>query len=252
MAIDPRPLSCRGPTRGPILEVSRDAGPPATVYPHSAVRGTMELPRLFSNPISHYCVSVERMLAFKQLRYERVPVRYDDRQEMIRITGQDYMPALRWDGRTVPWQEIPDFLEAEVPHPTLYPGGQRALARALEHWGHQVVEEKVWRAVVTRVPPVLSAPNEAWVFEEMQTRARGPWHVLELRREEFERDMHEVLGMVNGMLEARPWILGDPSLADFGIYGSISPLFTVGGTVPVEFQHLDRWARAIRQMATPA
>jgi len=35
---------------------------------------------------------------------------------------------------------------------------------------------------------VLGNDQERWVFEEMQTRARGPWHVLESRRAEFRDD----------------------------------------------------------------
>src|SRR5207247_5820524 len=110
-----------------------------------------------------------------------------------------------------------------------------------EHWGHQVLEERVWRYVVTKVPPVLKSEEERWVFEEMQTRARGPWHVLQMRREEFRQDMNKHLGMVDSILDGRDWILGQPSLADFGIDGSMSPLVTVGESVPPEFPRLAAW-----------
>src|SRR6266705_2462881 len=145
---------------------------------------------------------------------------------LSKASGQDYVPTLIWDGKTVTWSEIPDFLEGVRPTPTFYPWGQKGLATALEHWGHQVLEERVWRYVVTKVPPVLNSDEERRVFEEMQTRARGPWHVLEMRREEFRQDMNKHLGMVDAILDGRDWILGQPSLADFGIYGSISPLLT--------------------------
>jgi glutathione S-transferase len=206
-------------------------------------------PSLFSHKISHYCVSAERMLAFKGIDFVRLPVRYDNRQELIQRTHQDYMPALLWDDRPISWDQIPDFLEAKAPNPTLYPGGQRGIAKALEQWGHQVVEEKVWRAVVTRVPPVLSDDSERWVFEELQTRARGPWHVLESRRPEYEREMFDTLRMVEEMLADRAWILGEPSVADFGIYGSISPLMTVGAALPPEFPRMRSWAAAIENLA---
>jgi len=84
----------------------------------------------------------------------------------------------------------------------------------------------VWRYVVTKVPPVLGNDQERWVFEEMQTRARGPWHVLESRRGEFRDDMMKDIGMVEAILDGRDWILGEPSLADFGIsedYRRFSP-----------------------------
>lgn len=128
---------------------------------------------LFTFPFSHYCVSVERMLAFKGVPYRPVRVSYNDRQSLIRATRQDYIPALVAGGRVVLWHEIPDHLEKLQPSPTLYPGGQRALAEILENWGHQVLEERIWRAVVTRVPARLESDEERWVFEEMHLRFPG-------------------------------------------------------------------------------
>src|SRR3972149_2376615 len=129
---------------------------------------------LYSMPISHWCVSADRMLAFKGVAFDTKYVPYHDKRELIAATGQDYVPTLVWDGKPVMWHDIPDFLEKERPTPTLYPDGQRGLAVVLEQWAHAVVEEKVWRYVVTKVPPVLRDDRERWVFEEMQVRARGP------------------------------------------------------------------------------
>ena len=205
-------------------------------------------PALYSMPISHYCVSAERMLAFKGVTFDTVYVPYHDKRELIKATGQDYVPTLIWDGRPVMWHEIPDFLERVRPTPSLYPEGSKALATTLEHWGHQVLEERVWRYAVTRVPPVLRDDLERWVFEEMQTRARGPWHVLKMRREEFQEDMRKHLRMVEAMLEGREWILGKPSLADFGVFGSVSPLLTVGERMPADLPRLAAWCGRIQAL----
>lgn len=208
---------------------------------------------LYYLPISHYCVSVDRMLAFKGLPYRKVPTTYHDRRALLQATGQDYVPTLVWNGTPVVWHQIPEFLEEAKPTPTLYPGNSKALATTLENWGHQVLEERVWRAVVTQVPQVLGEGSERWVFEEMQTRARGPWHVLEARRAEFWDEMLQYLQMVEGMVSDRPWILREPSLADFGIYGGLSPLLTVGDSIPENLPHLAEWARRIAMIgAAPA
>ena len=205
-------------------------------------------PVLYSMPISHYCVSADRMLAFKGVPFRTVLVPYHDKRELIKATGQDYVPTLVWGGKPVMWYDIPDFLEKAKPKPTLYPWGQKGLAGTLENWGHQVLEERVWRYVVTKVPPVLRDAHERWVFEEMQTRARGPWHVLEMRRDEFREDMNKYLGMVDGMLDGREWVLGKPSLADFGIYGGLSPLLTVRERIPREFPALAEGVERIQAL----
>ncbi|HTW39362.1 MAG TPA: glutathione S-transferase family protein [Thermoplasmata archaeon] len=204
--------------------------------------------RLFYHPISHYCVSAERMLRFKGIRAEVVYTPYHDHQALIRASGQDYIPTLDWSGRFVTWSEIPAFLDRVQPTPQLVPPGKAGLARTLESWGHLVLEERVWRAVVTQVPPTLRDDEERWVFEELQTRARGPWAVLAHRRKEFVADLSGYFGLVDAMLKGREWVLDEPTVADFGIYGSLSPWTTVGERLPSKYPHLVRWAQRIRDL----
>jgi glutathione S-transferase len=207
---------------------------------------------LFTFPFSHYCVAAERMLSFKGVPFRPVRVAYHDHQELIRATGQDYIPALVTAGRSVLWHDIPDHLERLRPSPTLYPRGQKGLSIVLEHWAHQVLEERIWRAVVTQVPPRLDDLEERWVFEEMQSKARGPWHVLESRRPEFEADALQHLAMVDAMLEGTPWLLGEPGLADFGVYGSLSPWLTLGHRIPAHLTSLAAWVRRVEAIPSTA
>ncbi len=207
---------------------------------------------LYTNPISHYCVSVERMLAYKGVRYDRVYAPYDGREALLAATGQDYIPALVWDRQPVTWAEIPAFLDRQRPEPALVPSDRAGVARALEDWGHQVLEERVWRAVVTQVPAKFRVAKERWVFEEMQTRSRGPFHVLKARRPEFVRELMPYFALVDEMVADRPWVLDRPSVADFGIYGGLSPWLTVGERIPPKFRHLARWVERVRRLEAPA
>ena len=204
--------------------------------------------QLYTLPISHYCVSAERMLAFKGVRYRRRPTHYHEREELLQVSGQDYVPTMLWNGQVVTWNEIPEFLDRVHPDPPLLPAGLAGLARSLENWGHQVVEERVWRAVVTQVPATFRDPVERWVFEEMQTRSRGPWHVLKARRKEFLGDLWPYFHMIDEMLKGREWLLDQPTLADFGIYGGLSPWMTVGERIPPRYRNLARWVARVGRL----
>ena len=201
--------------------------------------------RLYSTPISHYCVAAERMLSLKQIDFEIVRVPYHDKRELLARTGQDYVPALTRGRTIVTWKELPAFLDRERPDPPLFPPGEEGEAALLQNWAHQVLEDRVWRAVVTRIGTTLTDEVERWVLEEMLSRGRGPWDVLEAREDEFRRDMDEHLAMVERLLEGREWILRRPSVADCAIFGALSPLITSGGSIPGRFVRLRRWHRRV-------
>ncbi len=82
----------------------------------------------------------------------------------------------------------------------------------------------------------------------MQTRARGPWHVQKARRPEFVRDLNEYFGIVDQMVLGKEWILGRPSLADFGIYGGLSPWLLVGEKIPKGLVALRRWVARMQRL----
>jgi len=69
-----------------------------------------------------------------------------------------------------------------------------------------------------------------------------------MRRGEFREDMNKHLGMVEAMLDGQDWILGEPSPAVFGVYGSLSPLLTAGEKIPKEFPQLANWASRIQKL----
>ena len=208
--------------------------------------------RLFWGPWSHYCVCAELQLAHKGVKAELVNVPYHDKTELIAATGQDYIPALDWDGKIVSYGDIPAFLEDRVPEPSLFPFDMTGVATILERWGHQVLEEKVWQTVVTKVAPTFTDPRERWVFEEVQRRVRGPMERLETLRSEFQEELEPELAWIDKALDGRDWLLGEPSLADWGVYGGLSPLRLIGENVPDHFEHLPGWigrVEAVRRRA---
>jgi glutathione S-transferase len=197
---------------------------------------------LYGLDLSHYVVKVKRILAYKGIPYDFEYAPYHDRQDLLAVSGQDYVPYLLWEDKGVLWHEIPDFLEAKKPTPTLYPGGQRHLARILESWAHEVVEEVVWRYVCSDAPATFNDPRERWVFVELQERKRGPLELMAQRKPEFLKGVVSTLRPVEDRLAESPYLLGrEPSLADFALYGALHPLPYTRNKLPKELPHVEEW-----------
>jgi glutathione S-transferase len=91
-------------------------------------------------------------------------------------------------------------------------------------------------------------PVERWVFEEIQTRSRGSLDLMNRRRAEFRRDLAAYLTLIEDLLRDRRWILGEPSAADFGIYGSLAPLARVGERIPSQYPAVHAWLDRVRSI----
>lgn len=204
---------------------------------------------LYDLPLSHYAAKVKRILAYKRIPFETEYAPYHDRQQLLAISGQDYIPYLLWEDEGVLWHEIPDFLEGKVPEPTLYPAGTRNVARMLEHWAHNVVEEHVWRVVAPDARKTFEDPKEAWVFEEMQRRTRGDLDEFAKRKPGFTSDLVALLQPLEARLGESPYVLADkPSLADFALWGAIHPLPYTGNDIPRELPSVRAWFERIAKL----
>ncbi len=198
--------------------------------------------RLHDLFISHYCVKARAILGFKGVPFERVRARYDEREDLLRVSGQDYVPYLEWGEVGVTWERIPDFLESKIPAPTLFPTDERPVQRMIESWAHLVLEEHVWRYVVSDAPKTFADSRERWVFEEMQTRSRGPLEVMAHRKPEFFAALQKDFDLIESALESRPFLTGGaPALADFAAYGALSPIWTTGNALPDDRKRLAEW-----------
>jgi glutathione S-transferase len=203
----------------------------------------------YQEPFSHWCVKAKKILDYKKIKYETKNVGYHDKRELIKATGQDYVPTIVIDGKIVTYPDIPDFLEEQYAEPTIYPDGSKALTKALENWAHYRLEEIVWRYVVTDFPKTFKDDLERWVFVEIQELKRGPLELMQARRPAFEADMEGHLQILEGMLTQRHFLLTQkPSLADFATFGALSPLSYSGNTIPEKFARLQAWHKLIDQI----
>jgi glutathione S-transferase len=152
--------------------------------------------RLYSVPISTNVERVTLALAHKGLSVEHVEVPYDDRSEVLRVSGQELVPVLVADGEVVSDSTvILEWLEDRFPEPPLFPGepARRAEAMVFVDWFN-----RVWK----RAPNVIATELERDKPDE-EVVAR---HVVELRGS---------LDVFDALLDGRDYLLGDElSVAD--------------------------------------
>jgi glutathione S-transferase len=200
----------------------------------------------FQEPFSHWCVKAKKIMDYKKVKYETKNVSYHDKRELIKATGQDYVPAIVNDGRIVTYPDIPDFLEGLQPNPTIYPDGTKALAKAIENWAHYRLEDIVWRYVVADFPKTFKDDLERWVFVEIQELKRGPLELVEVRRPAFKAEMEAHFQILEDMLSDHRFLLAEkPSLADFAAFGAVHPLPYSGNRFPEKFSKMRAWYDSI-------
>ena len=151
---------------------------------------------LYSVPISTNVERVTLALAHKGLSVEHAEVPYDDRSEVLRVSGQELVPVLVADGEVVSDSTvILEWLEDRFPEPPLFPGepARRAEAMVFVDWFN-----RVWK----RAPNVIATELERDKPDE-EVVAR---HVVELRGS---------LDVFDALLDGRDYLLGDElSVAD--------------------------------------
>ncbi len=152
--------------------------------------------RLYSVPVSTNVERVTLALAHKGLAVEHVEVPYDDRSEIVRVSGQELVPVLDTDGEIVADSAaILEWLEARFPEPSLYPRddpARRAEVGIFVDWFN-----RVWK----RAPNIAAAELESGSPD----RELVEWSNAELRSS---------LDVFEALLDGRDYLFGEFSVAD--------------------------------------
>lgn len=215
----------------------------------------MKAARLYYQKPSHYCEKARAILHYKQIPFELINVPEGDHHEVIEASGQDYVPYLELpQGEGVTWPYIADWAENMKPKPTIYPGEYpkeiRAKCRIIEHWAHNIVEDRVWNYALPDLPKTFQDPKERWIFIELQEAKRGPIEALKFRRNELLAGVEEICELTQDLLNTQSYLVGpNPSLADFALYGAFHPLKVSGNNIPTQFTLLREWHRRIDALA---
>lgn len=145
---------------------------------------------LYRVPFSTNVERVALAAAHKGLELEYVDVPYDDRTEVVRVSGQELVPVLVDGDRVLADSPvILDHLEARFPDPPLYPAdpARRAEVRVFVDWFN-----RVWKR-----PPNLIALEETKPHPDRQKIA------------ELTQRIADALPLFEDLLDGRDFLFGD-------------------------------------------
>lgn len=183
-------------------------------------------------------MKVRAILDYKRVPYERVTPLGSTMLKLRRRGKTGKVPAVEIDGELiVDSTDIAYALDERFPDPPLLPtdARERGLCHALEDWADESLyfiglyyrwfEAEGRKAIPAAFGQSLSGRALYWFYQRRilgQVRGQG---TLRKSPQHVRRDLERHLDAIEGMLAARPYLLGDrPYLCDFALWGQLNYL----------------------------
>lgn len=208
---------------------------------------------LYQFATSPFCAKVRKILDYKGIDYEAVEIDYVERKELVAVSGQIMVPALRLEGVSegedaepeviVDSERIAMRLEELCPEPTILPPRWRGLHLALARYADTEVEDALFRYAVPDEAACFArqGADRLALFRYIRDRKYGAGFCdrMEREREANLARVREVLAPFERALDHGAFLLGPAGLADFALYGQLHLLALTGvSKIPHEFPAL--------------
>lgn len=180
--------------------------------------------RLFQSQTSMFCEKIRIVLAMKNVPYEVVDVKKDDRKSLIEYSGQRKVPVMDFDGqRIIDSTLIANFLEERFPEPNVYPQdeSEKGLCLMLEDWADEVL-------------------NLAILGLRRAENAEA--------RKEAERKLEVHIRSLDRFFSGRGFVFDRMTMADIAIFTQLHYLYTViQYEIPGSYRRVHAWMELVRQ-----
>jgi len=180
--------------------------------------------RLFQSPTSMFCEKVRIVLALKNIPYEVVDVKKDDRKSLIEYSAQRKVPVMDYQGQCIiDSTYICALLEEKYPENSIYPSGasDKGLCLMLEDWSDEVLIHAI----------------------HSMRRAEGPE-----ARKKAEEELGIHLHSLDRLFTGKEFIFERMTLADIAIFTQLRYLYTVVKyEIPAGYKDLHAWMDLMRR-----
>ena len=214
--------------------------------------------RFFQFHSSPFCAKVRRILEYKGIEYETVEVDYVDRAELLRVSGQLYVPVLQLENEVlIDSTPIAMRLEELHPSPTIFPPGTRGVQLSLTRFFDEQLEDAIFKVAL---PDEIKHYRRQGKLQEAFFRlirdriyGAGFCDRIEKERAQNVQHMERELEPLEGALEGKGFLLGRIGLADFALYGQLWFLgFTGELKIPERFPNLRAFYQRLNSISAVA
>ncbi|MGH7772849.1 MAG: glutathione S-transferase family protein [Candidatus Binatia bacterium] len=179
--------------------------------------------KLYQSQTSMFCEKVRIVLALKDVPYEVVDVKKDDRKSLIEFSGQRKVPVMDYQGQCIiDSTYISAFLEKKYPNNNIYPSGvsDKGLCLMLEDWSDEVLIHAM----------------------HLMRRAESAE-----ARKEAEKELAVHLQSLDQLFTGKKFIFDRMTIADIAIFTQLHYLYTViKYEVPDSYKNLHAWMELMR------
>ena len=180
--------------------------------------------KLFQSQASMFCEKVRIVFAMKQVPYDIVDVRKDERKSLIEYTGQRKVPSMDYNGKCViDSTVISALLEKDYPANSVYPDGAvaKGLCLALEDWSDEVLIHANHAIRRAETPDARNKAEAEWAAH---------FNTLEQ------------------MYSGKKFIFDRMTIADIAIFSQLHYLYTtVKYEIPVNYKNVLAFMENMRQ-----
>ncbi len=180
--------------------------------------------RLFQSQTSMFCEKVRIVFAMKNIPYEVVDVKKDDRKSLIEFSSQRKVPVMDYHGqRIIDSTFISAFLEEKHPQNSIYPqsASDQGLCLMLEDWSDEVLIHAI----------------------HLMRRAENPE-----ARKGAEKELGIHLQSLEQLFTGKNFIFDRMTIADIAIFTQLHYLYTaVKYEVPASYKNLHAWMDLMRR-----
>jgi glutathione S-transferase len=172
---------------------------------------------------SPYCWRTRFALAHKGLPVETVPWRFTDRDD-IAFSGQAKVPVIQDGGTAVSdsWA-IAEYLEEQVPAPTLFGGGTgRAHAAFINSWADAVLVSGIVRFIVRDLLDIIDPKDVEYFRSSREARFGCSLEAVQAGRDDRLAAFRDLMLPIRLVLRRQDWLGGaTPSYADHIVAGTL-------------------------------